>query len=393
MADATDQRGGDAWHWDEKDLKAELDKRMAEAFQEMALADETGTKVRTGRRRAREGWERRAKATADDPVPTQLRACGAECYGEVILNTRKGRKFVIVSVKVVVEYSGRLEIGTTVTGSSNGVIVLPEVGNNTDNSDPETWEVEVMTMEEKKWKAQGRGMQPPPKPKSDDADFADDDNDAAQPSASKPAEELYLTHEDKVLKARASAPDVIGKVKAAVRRTVAAVEAAALGQATDAPAPASDGASEGTGKDAATSEEVQRRVAEMRVAGRPKRVKEALERLAANDDSYAEVDLTYSHVEADAVDELFHRLVVTTCPLTAIKLSGGHVSGLTASHLQALVARLASGGLPALKSLEFDPSSLDAMCSNMLKGLQVLRKDVAVTYRDLHAGGGALRAS
>ncbi|XRB24506.1 hypothetical protein RI054_39g143620 [Pseudoscourfieldia marina] len=73
-----------------------------------------------------------------------LRTTGATCDGEVLLNTPKWRQFVIVSVKVVVEYSGRLNIGTTVTCSSNGAIIFPEVGNGVENADPTKWEVEVL---------------------------------------------------------------------------------------------------------------------------------------------------------------------------------------------------------------------------------------------------------
>lgn len=45
---ATDPKfkGGDSWHWNERDLKSDLDARLSAVFGNMTLVDETGTKVR-----------------------------------------------------------------------------------------------------------------------------------------------------------------------------------------------------------------------------------------------------------------------------------------------------------------------------------------------------------
>ena len=292
---------------------------------------------------------------------------------------------MIVSVKVVVEYSGRLEIGTTVTGSSNGAIIFPEVGNGAENADPTKWEVEVLTYEEKRWKAQNPQM-PKQMPKPPSAakkvavggDDDGDDDDDQPPGPPKSLDELYLTHEDKALKTSAGREDVVAKVSAAIKRALTAVEVSALGQTSDAPAP--DGEEDG-GDGGELTEEVRQRVAEMRVAGRPERVKEALAKLASDDASTTEIDLTYTHLESDAVDELFQLLARTSCPLTSVKLAQGVITGLCASHVQPLVARIAGGGLADLTSVVLDRKVVDgdAAMSAILQGVQLIRKDLKVT--------------
>ena len=75
------------------------------------------------------------------------------------------------------------------------------------------------------------------------------------------------------------------------------------------------------------------------------------------------------------------RLARTSCPLTSVKLAQGVITGLCASHVQPLVARIAGGGLADLTSVVLDRKVVDgdAAMSAILQGVQLIRKDLKVT--------------
>ena len=128
-AGAAGFRGGDAWHWQERDLKGYVDARVAELFP-------------AGRRVPLGGGGGGGGGGGDGPgaVRAFLRGPG-EARGEAFGNVRRGRCFAILSLEFAVPFSASIQGGPGGEDVERSGKVT--VGNVEDSNRAEEWEVTV----------------------------------------------------------------------------------------------------------------------------------------------------------------------------------------------------------------------------------------------------------
>ena len=105
--------GADPWHWQEIDLTKWLTEVLNERFRRKTIMSTETSLVAT---------------------------VSARSEGEAILNTRKGKKFVIASLDVIIKLTAKCLLNGSVIASIDGDVTFSSVG---EVDQPEDWPVRV----------------------------------------------------------------------------------------------------------------------------------------------------------------------------------------------------------------------------------------------------------
>ena len=327
-------RGGDAWNWQERDLKGYVDARVAELFP-------------PGRRVPLPG------AGAAGPGAARAFLLGpGEARGEAFGNVRRGSCFAIVSLDLSIPFRASVQAGPGEESFERAGTVV--VGGVEASNAPEEWEV---TVEVKRGGGSGGGGVGP------------------EPGAAEGAAESRLK----------------GLVEKQCRAPIALRVETLRAELQRLAGGASPESARGGAAGSAQMQEEEQRVAEMEQQAAAEERGREEERQRAIPQRYKDA---VASLRGPGAAEL-EALSVSRCRLTDGELAelqellpaAAGIRSLDLSHnrltngaLQALVAALAGGAAPRLEQLDLRGNQLSPLAGTMLRGLQVLRKGLAVEW-------------
>ena len=329
-------RGGDAWHWQERDLKGYVDARVAELFP-------------PGRRVPLPG----AGGAGPGAVRAFLLGPG-EARGEAFGNVRRGSCFAIVSLDLSMQFRASVQGGPGEEDFELAGTVM--VGGVEASNAPEEWEV---TMEVKRGGGGG----------------GEGAGAGYEPGAAEGVAESRLK--------RLVEDQCLAPIALRVEALRTELQRLAEGASPEAARSREAGSVQMQQEEKRVVELEQRAAAEER--GReeerqraiPQRYKDAVVSLRGPRAAGLEA-LSVSHCSLTDGDlaEL-QQLLPAAAGIRSLDLSHNK---LTNGALQALVAALAGGIAPQLERLDLRGNKLSSLAGTMLRGLKVLRKELAVEW-------------
>lgn len=314
----------DPWHWQEKDLTRWMNTALSEHF-----------------------CRREVVSTAEGMVSTTTARVGD---GEAVLNTRKGKQFVVASLEIVIKFTAKALLNGAVICSVDGDVSFTSVG---EAGEAEDWPVRVRV-----------GAERP------------------GPGAPSGALSCELNATERKMKEFVTAEAITPMRKALERMLVSMTDNALKKDAretgdpnaasTDSSAEQGEGAGAAADGNDGPHEETQ-------TTGHllPKRFVEALEAIRGGDDAFKSAILSCCQLKDDHVASLAAALS-TSGYLEEMDLS---YNDITDVGVQTLVTAIASNaaGMKALSSIKLSNNpKITAIGKSMLNGLSLMRKSLVI---------------
>ena len=330
-AGAAGFRGGDAWHWQERDLKGYVDSRVAELFP-------------AGRRVPLRGG---AGGGGGPGAICAFLGGPGEARGEAFGNVRRGRSFAILSLEFAVPFSASIQGSPDEEDVERSGKVT--VGNVEDSNSAEEWDVSVELASSSSAAARGGG---------------------ARASEGAIESRLKAIVRDQCLEA----------ITPRVQALRAELQRLAAGEAPEEVRSGNSALQQEEARTAAAEQravEEERGRAEARQQALPQRYRDALESLRGPGAAELEAVSVSSCDLTDGELSELHSLLAAAPGLRSLDLSGNR---LTNGALQPLAAALAAGTAPRLERLDLRGNKLCPPAGTILGGLKVLRKGLKIEW-------------